>query len=78
MSPAVFKSSDESGFLIPFFFFDLSLSSGVRVTFHESVREADVYIITTASSMETGTNGALMEWVFRFSLLEDGTPLSRC
>jgi hypothetical protein len=35
-----------------------------RVTFHESVREADVYIVATASSDETGTNGALMECVF--------------
>lgn len=33
------------------------------VTFHESVREADVYIVATASGDETSTNGALMECV---------------
>ncbi|KAM0749406.1 ribose-phosphate pyrophosphokinase [Meredithblackwellia eburnea MCA 4105] len=39
-----------------------TLPSGeVSVTFHESVREADVYIVATASSMETSTNGSLME-----------------
>jgi len=38
------------------------------VTFHESVREADVYIVATASGDETGTNGALMELVPFFSL----------
>lgn len=32
-----------------------------RIKFHESVREADVYIVSTASSELTGTNGALME-----------------
>lgn len=31
------------------------------VAFHESVREADVYIVATASSPDTATNGALME-----------------
>ncbi|GAA5977186.1 hypothetical protein JCM11641_003870 [Rhodosporidiobolus odoratus] len=40
----------------------VTLPSGeLSVTFHESVREADVYIIATASSEETTTNGALME-----------------
>ncbi|SGY82924.1 BQ5605_C009g05604 [Microbotryum silenes-dioicae] len=40
----------------------VTLPSGeLSVTFHESVREADVYIVATASSDETGTNGALME-----------------
>ena len=39
---------------------------GDSVTFHESVREADVYIVATASSEETGTNGALMECVTFF------------
>lgn len=33
----------------------------LRVKFHESVREADVYIVATASSEIVGTNGALME-----------------
>jgi ribose-phosphate pyrophosphokinase len=37
-----------------------------RVTFHESVRESDVYIVATASSEETTTNGALMECVLSF------------
>lgn len=37
--------------------------------FHESVREADVYIVATASSAETGTNGALMECGASFLLL---------
>ncbi|KAL8279748.1 hypothetical protein RQP46_007843 [Phenoliferia psychrophenolica] len=36
-------------------------SGELSVTFHESVREADVYIVATASSEETGTNGSLME-----------------
>ncbi|KAI5479475.1 hypothetical protein MNV49_003416 [Pseudohyphozyma bogoriensis] len=40
----------------------VKLPSGeVSVNFHESVRESDVYIVATASSDETGTNGALME-----------------
>ncbi|GAA5876441.1 hypothetical protein JCM8547_002127 [Rhodosporidiobolus lusitaniae] len=40
----------------------VTLPSGeLSVTFHESVREADVYIVATASSEETTTNGALME-----------------
>ncbi|GAA5884034.1 hypothetical protein JCM6882_002109 [Rhodosporidiobolus microsporus] len=40
----------------------VTLPSGeLSVTFHESVREADVYIVATASSDETPTNGALME-----------------
>ncbi|GAA5872982.1 hypothetical protein JCM1840_007288 [Sporobolomyces johnsonii] len=40
----------------------VTLPSGeLSVTFHESVREADVYIVATASGDETGTNGALME-----------------
>ncbi|GAA6041422.1 hypothetical protein JCM8097_005243 [Rhodosporidiobolus ruineniae] len=40
----------------------VTLPSGeLSVTFHESVREADVYIVATASSEETPTNGALME-----------------
>ncbi|GAA5998972.1 hypothetical protein JCM5350_004631, partial [Sporobolomyces pararoseus] len=39
----------------------VTLPSGeLSVTFHESVREADVYIVATASGDETGTNGALM------------------
>ncbi|KAK4056351.1 hypothetical protein OIO90_002494 [Microbotryomycetes sp. JL221] len=36
-------------------------SGELSVTFHESVRESDVYIVATASSDETPTNGALME-----------------
>ncbi|NXD32634.1 KPR2 pyrophosphokinase, partial [Spelaeornis formosus] len=40
----------------------VTLPSGeLSVTFHESVREADVYIVATASGDETSTNGALME-----------------
>ncbi|GAA5954132.1 hypothetical protein JCM8115_003319 [Rhodotorula mucilaginosa] len=40
----------------------VTLPSGeLSVAFHESVREADVYIVATASSPETATNGALME-----------------
>jgi len=39
-----------------------TLPSGeLNVKFHESVRETDVYIVTTASSNEMATNGALME-----------------
>lgn len=33
------------------------------VTFHESVREADVYIVATAGGQETSSNTALMECV---------------
>ncbi|KAM0789833.1 hypothetical protein ACM66B_006680 [Microbotryomycetes sp. NB124-2] len=36
-------------------------SGELSVAFHESVRESDVYIVATASSDETPTNGALME-----------------
>ncbi|GAA6020706.1 hypothetical protein JCM10207_001992 [Rhodosporidiobolus poonsookiae] len=40
----------------------VTLPSGeLSVTFHESVREADVYIVATASGDESPTNGALME-----------------
>ncbi|GAA5876199.1 hypothetical protein JCM3774_002323 [Rhodotorula dairenensis] len=40
----------------------VTLPSGeLSVAFHESVREADVYIVATASSPDTATNGALME-----------------
>ncbi|BGP20630.1 hypothetical protein JCM10213v2_008793 [Rhodosporidiobolus nylandii] len=40
----------------------VTLPSGeLSVTFHESVREADVYIVATASGDETPTNGAFME-----------------
>ncbi|BGP35783.1 hypothetical protein JCM10296v2_007635 [Rhodotorula toruloides] len=40
----------------------VTLPSGeLSVTFHESVREADVYIVATAGGMETSSNTALME-----------------
>lgn len=39
------------------------------MNFQESVREADVYIVATASSDETSTNGALMEFVSPTSFL---------
>ncbi|SCV74719.1 BQ2448_7748 [Microbotryum intermedium] len=46
----------------------ITLPSGeLSVTFHESVREADVYIVATASSDETGTNGALMDPHFPYA-----------
>ncbi|CEQ41053.1 SPOSA6832_02738, partial [Sporobolomyces salmonicolor] len=46
----------------------VTLPSGeLSVTFHESVREADVYIVATASGDETGTNGALMDPHFPYA-----------